>query len=176
MIRSGVILRAGVAGLVLAGLAGCASSPMRMPPTTATAYGAGVPAPYAAPYAVAPAPAPYAPPYGAPQAAPAPYDPSYAPAPYAPVPTPAAPFPAPLPDAPAPASGIAGLTERNPDLCKASTYASSLGQPGSTIPGLGLPGEYRVVEYRGIEPQDYNPDRIVFRLDATGTITKIDCG
>ena len=36
-------------------------------------------------------------------------------------------------------------------------------------------GEVRI-EYRGIVPQDYNPDRIVFRLDATGTITQIDCG
>ena len=88
-------------------------------------------------------------------------------------PFPAAPVVA---DLPAATTGITGVTERKPDLCKASSYASSVGQPGSTIPTLGLPGAYRVVEYRGIEPQDYDPDRLVFRLDATGTITKIDCG
>ncbi|WP_176562612.1 hypothetical protein [Paracoccus liaowanqingii] len=44
------------------------------------------------------------------------------------------------------------------------------------IPTLGLTRSFRVVEFRGIEPQDYDPNRIVFRLDATGTITQIDCG
>ncbi|CAM3560257.1 Peptidase inhibitor I78 family protein [Paracoccus nototheniae] len=78
--------------------------------------------------------------------------------------------------APAPVSGIAGLTERQPDLCKASEQASRVGQPGSVIPTLGLTRTYRIVEFRGIEPQDYDPNRLVFRLDAAGIITKIDCG
>ncbi|MGR3450937.1 MAG: hypothetical protein ACU0HS_10865 [Paracoccus sp. (in: a-proteobacteria)] len=51
-----------------------------------------------------------------------------------------------------------------------------MGQPSSAIAGLGLTKTYRVVEYRGIEPQDYDPNRIVFRLDAAGIITKVDCG
>lgn len=133
---------------------GCASSASRMPP------GGGY---YAAPaYAPVPQVAP------APQMAPVAY-PAAAPMAY-PSPTPVG------MDMPAPATGISGLTERQPDLCKASTYASSVGQPGSSIPTLGLSRTYRVVEYRGIEPQDYDPNRIVFRLDAAGTITKIDCG
>ncbi|MDO5647680.1 hypothetical protein [Paracoccus sp. (in: a-proteobacteria)] len=78
--------------------------------------------------------------------------------------------------APAAATGIAGLQERQPDLCGASNYRSSVGQPGRTIPNLELTRVYRVVEYRGIEPQDYDPNRIVFRLDASGNITKVDCG
>lgn len=139
---------------------GCASSASRMPP------GGGY---YAAPaYAPVPQVAP------APQMAPVDY-PAAAPMAYpSPVPVPAA-MPVGM-DMPAPATGISGLTERQPDLCKASTYASSVGQPGSSIPTLGLSRTYRVVEYRGIEPQDYDPNRIVFRLDAAGTITKIDCG
>ena len=59
-------------------------------------------------------------------------------------------------------TGIAGVTERKfPDPCGATKQLrlQSVGQPGSTIPTLGLPGAYRVVEYRGIEPQDYDPDR-----------------
>lgn len=78
---------------------------------------------------------------------------------------------------PAPVAGVAGLTERKPDLCGASqNYASAIGQPGSVIPTLGITSEYRVVEYRGIEPQDYKPKRVVFRLDAAGIITNVDCG
>lgn len=113
-----------------------------------------------------------------------------APAPVlAPVPTPvpaAMPAPmggamAPVPGAPyaapEPVVGVAGLTERKPDLCGASkNYASAIGQPGSIIPSLGVTNDYRVVEYRGIEPQDYVPSRVVFRLDAAGIITNVDCG
>ncbi len=164
MISKDWTIRAAMAAGMALAVQGCASSPNRMPPAggyAGPAYAAQpgyAPAPYAA------APAPYAPP------APAPY-------PTAPYPA-AAPFPAApvVADLPVATTGITGVTERKPDLCKASSYASSVGQPGSTIPTLGLPGAYRVVEYRGIEPQDYDPDRLVFRLDATGTITKIDCG
>lgn len=95
-----------------------------------------------------------------------------------------APQPAPTPDVvaaaaplpPVPTEGIAGLEERQPDLCGAKQYVPYLSQPGSVIPSLGIAKEYRVVEYRGIEPQDYNPQRIVFRLDASGNIYNIDCG
>ena len=164
MISKDWTIRAAMAAGMALAVQGCASSPNRMPPAggyAGPAYAAQpgyAPAPYAA------APAPYAPP------APAPY-------PTAPYPA-AAPFPAApvVADLPVATTGITGVTERKPDLCKASSYASSVGQPGGTIPTLGLPGAYRVVEYRGIEPQDYDPDRLVFRLDATGTITKIDCG
>lgn len=76
-----------------------------------------------------------------------------------------------------PATGIVGLTTREPTLfCKAETYVPYLGQPGSTIPMLGVDRAYRVVEYRGIEPQDYDPNRVIFRLDAAGNIANIDCG
>lgn len=92
-----------------------------------------------------------------------------------------APVPAPVPVAVAPVSplpteGIAGLEERQPDLCHAKDYVGALGQPGSVIPTLGVSREFRVVEFRGIEPQEYNPLRIVFRLDASGNIYNIDCG
>ncbi|RNF33665.1 hypothetical protein A7A09_016040 [Paracoccus methylarcula] len=85
-------------------------------------------------------------------------------------------LPAAQPVAPTPAQGISGLEEREPDLCGAKDYTSYLSQPGSVIPTIGLTKEYRVVEYRGIEPQDYDPNRIVFRLDASGNIYNIDCG
>ena len=47
---------------------------------------------------------------------------------------------------------------------------------GSVIPTLGVTRQYRIVEYRGIEPQEYDPLRIVFRLDAAGNIQAVDCG
>ena len=80
------------------------------------------------------------------------------------------------PVAPVAASGISGLQERKPDLCGAQKYSSSVSQPGSVIPTLGITKDFRVVEFRGIEPQEYDPNRIVFRLDAAGTITNVDCG
>lgn len=75
-----------------------------------------------------------------------------------------------------PAIGITGLQERTPDLCKAETYSQYLNQPGSVIPTLGITRDYRVVEHRGIEAPEYDPNRIVFRLDAAGNISNIDCG
>lgn len=75
-----------------------------------------------------------------------------------------------------PVTQISGLQERAPDACKGSTYVPYLGQPGSLIPTMGITREYRVVQWRGIEPQEYNPLRIVFRLDAAGNIYNIDCG
>ena len=91
-----------------------------------------------------------------------------------------APAPEPLPTvAPipmTPVAGVSGLESREPDACHAKNYVSALGQPGAVIPGLGITREYRVVEYRGIEPQEYDPLRIVFRLDASGNIYNIDCG
>ena len=57
-----------------------------------------------------------------------------------------------------------------------ATYANYVGQPGAVIPTLGITKEFRVVEFRGIEPQEYNPNRIVFRLDGTGLISGVDCG
>lgn len=91
-----------------------------------------------------------------------------------------APAPEPVPAAVVapitPVQGISGLQDREPDLCKASEFVPYLSQPGGTIPTLGITKPYRVVEYRGIEPQDYDPNRIVFRLDAAGNIYNIDCG
>lgn len=78
--------------------------------------------------------------------------------------------------APVPVAGVSGLEKREPDACHAKNYSSSVGQPGSVIPTLGVTRDYRVVEYRGIEPQEYDPLRIVFRLDQSGNIYQIDCG
>ncbi|MDN3712454.1 I78 family peptidase inhibitor [Paracoccus cavernae] len=75
-----------------------------------------------------------------------------------------------------PVAGISGLESREPDACHAKDYTSALGQPGSVIPTLGVTRSFRVVEYRGIEPQEYDPLRIVFRLDQAGNIYNIDCG
>lgn len=75
-----------------------------------------------------------------------------------------------------PVAGISGLQSREPDACRAKDYVSALGQPGTVIPGLGITRDYRVVEYRGIEPQEFDALRIVFRLDSAGNIQNIDCG
>ncbi|MCE5973452.1 hypothetical protein LZA78_08170 [Sinirhodobacter sp. WL0062] len=69
-----------------------------------------------------------------------------------------------------------GLEQREPDTCHAIDYVSALGQPGAIIPTLGITRPVNVIEWRGIEPQEYNPQRIVFRLDAVGNIFNIDCG
>ena len=82
----------------------------------------------------------------------------------------------PVPVAVPAVTGVAGLQTREPDVCKAAPYRSAIGQPGSVIPTLGVTRQYRVVEYRGIEPQEYDPLRIVFRLDAAGNIQAVDCG
>lgn len=154
MIRNTLMIRASALACTAA-LAGCASSGYRMPPASAP-YAPAAAYTSAAPYV--PAAQPYA-------AAATPYATPY--------PAPAVPAAAP---APAPVDGITGLTEREPDLCGARKHSAAVGQPASAIAGLGLTKTYRVVEYRGIEPQDYDPNRIVFRLDAAGIITKIDCG
>ncbi|PZO67278.1 MAG: hypothetical protein DI498_02740 [Paracoccus denitrificans] len=95
-------------------------------------------------------------------------------------PAPVAPIPEPVVDMPAPAvasvSGVAGLQTREPDSCGARNFASAVGQPSSVIPTLGVTREYRVVEFRGIEPQEYNALRMVFRLDQNNTITAVSCG
>ena len=99
-------------------------------------------------------------------------------APAAPVP-PVAPVPAvapvPVPVL-APVQGVAGTTERQPDLCHAKDYAAMIGQPGTAVTAAMITRKYRIVEFRGIEPEVYDPQRVVFRLDAAGTITNVDCG
>lgn len=65
---------------------------------------------------------------------------------------------------------------REPDTCHAANFKSALGQPSSIISTLGLKQPISVVEWRGIEPPEYNPERIVFRLDQSGKIFNIDCG
>lgn len=80
-----------------------------------------------------------------------------------------------MPHLTAPVTGGA-LEQREPDTCHAVDYVSALGQPGSVIPNLGISRPINVVEWRGIEPQEYNPQRIVFRLDQAGNIFNIDCG
>ena len=92
----------------------------------------------------------------------------------APVP---APDPQPAQDYVVPTTGVAGLTTREPTLfCKAETYTPYIGQPRGVIATLGINRAYRIVEYRGIAPQDYDPNRILFNLDAAGNIASIDCG
>lgn len=86
--------------------------------------------------------------------------------PFAPIPAPALPG----------TDSVGGLQERMPDGCKARDYVQYLGQPGSMIPTIPFTRDHRVVEWRGIEPQEYDPLRIVLRLDQAGNIYNIDCG
>ena len=84
---------------------------------------------------------------------------------------------APMPEvAPPPITGVAGLQSREPDACHAANYRSAIGQPASVIPTLGITRQYRVAEYRGIEPEEYNALRIAFQLDAAGNIAAVTCG
>ncbi|MBZ4023180.1 hypothetical protein CKO11_12005 [Rhodobacter sp. TJ_12] len=84
--------------------------------------------------------------------------------------------PMPVPHLTPPVSQDGALEAREPDTCHAIDYASALGQPAAIIPTLGITQPINVVEWRGIEPQEYNAQRIVFRLDASGNIFNIDCG
>lgn len=92
----------------------------------------------------------------------------------APAPQPTLP---PVQDIVVPTAGVAGLVTREPTLfCKADNYRPYIGQPAGVIGGLGIDRPHRVVEYRGIAPQDYDPNRILFNLDSAGNIAAIDCG
>lgn len=77
---------------------------------------------------------------------------------------------------PAPGVAAPGLEAKEPDLCHGIDYVPYLGKPGTVIETLGITRPYRVVPWRGIEPQEYVAGRIVFRLDAAGNIFNIDCG
>ena len=66
--------------------------------------------------------------------------------------------------------------EREPDLCNAVNYVPYLSQPGTVISTLGITSAYRIVQWRGIEAQEYDSHRLTFRLDAAGNIYNIDCG
>jgi hypothetical protein len=65
---------------------------------------------------------------------------------------------------------------REPDLCNAIEFVPYLSQPASVLSSLAISRPYRVIEWRGIEAQDYDPNRVVFRLDQAGNIFNIDCG
>lgn len=163
-------------------LAGCALPASRMPPTAAApqpAFGTPMMQAPMTQAPASPAPMPVAQPafgqpaFGQPAMMPQPAPGS---APWATT-TPVVAGLPPSSEPPPPAArGIAGLEERKPDLCGNARHASAIGQPGSIIPTLGITRSYRVVEYRGIEPQEYVPDRMVFRLDSMGNISNIDCG
>lgn len=96
----------------------------------------------------------------------------------------AAPAPAPAPVyepipavvEPAAVSGVAGLQTREPDACHAANYRQYVGQPASIVPTLGITRQYRVTEYRGIEPEEYDALRLAFKLDAAGNIQSVTCG
>lgn len=83
--------------------------------------------------------------------------------------------PMPVPHLTAPVTEGA-LQQREPDTCHAIDYVSALGQPSAVIPTLGITRPINVIEWRGLEPQEYNPQRVVFRLDGAGNIFNIDCG
>ncbi|KQB16544.1 hypothetical protein H9N28_13235 [Rhodobacter capsulatus] len=84
--------------------------------------------------------------------------------------------PAPVPHLTQPVFQTGVLENRSPDTCHAARYASALGQPATIIPTLGIADPVNVIEWRGIEPQEYNSHRVVFRLDPKGNIFNIDCG
>lgn len=77
---------------------------------------------------------------------------------------------------PAAVTGVAGLQSREPDACHAADYRHVIGQPASVVPTLGITRQYRIAEYRGIEPEEYNGLRIAFKLDAAGNIQSVSCG
>ena len=97
----------------------------------------------------------------------------------APLAPPPAPVPVPAvvePVAPAPVTGVAGLVAREPDACHAADYRRHVGQPAAVVPTLGITRKYRIAEYRGIEPPEYDALRLVFQLDAAGNIQSVTCG
>ncbi|ARJ70729.1 hypothetical protein B0A89_04860 [Paracoccus contaminans] len=76
----------------------------------------------------------------------------------------------------APVTQIAGLQSREPDACHAADYRKHIGQPASVVQTLGITRPYRIAEYRGIEPEEYNALRLAFQLDAAGMIQSVTCG
>ncbi|MDO5657948.1 MAG: I78 family peptidase inhibitor [Paracoccus sp. (in: a-proteobacteria)] len=74
------------------------------------------------------------------------------------------------------AAGGSRLEEKQPDLCRASRFSHVIGQPADAVASLGITDSYRIVEFRGIEPQQYQPYRVNFHLDQQGLISRIECG
>jgi len=69
-----------------------------------------------------------------------------------------------------------GLVKREPDSCGASDFAGLIGKSEGMLRTVVLTGPYRVVPFGSLVTQDYNPLRINFRLDETGSIATIICG
>jgi peptidase inhibitor I78 family protein len=60
--------------------------------------------------------------------------------------------------------------------CGADRLQHLLGQPGSQVALLGLPGPLRMIDPGTMVTQDFRPDRINFEMDEAGNIRRISCG
>ena len=69
-----------------------------------------------------------------------------------------------------------GLLNREPDTCGALTLQTAVGQSEFSIPTLGITSPVRIVRPDDIVTQEYNPQRINFAVDPSGTIQSVRCG
>jgi Peptidase inhibitor I78 family len=61
-------------------------------------------------------------------------------------------------------------------ICGADKVQYLLGEPGSQVALLGLPGPLRMIDPGTMVTQDFRPDRINFEMDEAGNIRRISCG
>ena len=73
-------------------------------------------------------------------------------------------------------SGPGDLLDREPDTCGAQSLQNMLGQSASIVPGLALEGPFRIVKPDDIVTQEYNAQRVNFRVNGSGIVTRVSCG
>ena len=69
-----------------------------------------------------------------------------------------------------------GLVERLPNTCKLENYERFRGQNAASLVPGSLDRPFRTVGPTAIVSQEYNPQRVNFYTDGSGTITRISCG
>jgi hypothetical protein len=88
-----------------------------------------------------------------------------------------APEPDPLAAVPPDAVDVTpGLTEQEPDTCKAAELAGLIGQPSAAVATAGITRPTRIVPAGGLVSQDYDAGRVNLYLDSAGSIVRIACG
>lgn len=84
------------------------------------------------------------------------------------------PEPAPVPD---PNVDVTpGLNDREPDTCKAASYAHLIGQPIASLQAAAAGKAVRIIAPGAIVTQEYDAFRIDAHLDDAGNILRLTCG
>ncbi|QPH54468.1 I78 family peptidase inhibitor [Pontivivens ytuae] len=67
-------------------------------------------------------------------------------------------------------------TEVGATGCDADGYAAFIGENEEIFTRSTFPAPMRIIRPGDVVTQDFNPDRLNFMLDETGTIVDVNCG